>query len=75
MTGMLRSGSLVKVAASAATATGLLLVTPLPAWAYIDPGSGSVAYQALLASALALTFLFRSTWSKVKKWFESREKP
>ena len=39
----------------------LLLLLERPAHAYIDPGSGSLIYQALLAGLLGLGFAFRRT--------------
>ena len=65
------SATAVKMVTSAATAAGLLLMTPMDAWAYIDPGSGSMAYQVLLAGGLAAGFLFRKVWARTRKWFES----
>ena len=65
----------VEIVALAATAVGLLLAAPTDAWAYIDPGSGSMAYQVLLAGALAAGFLFRRLWARVKTWFGSRGMP
>jgi len=61
----------LKIAALAVSAACLLMATPTNAWAYIDPGTGSMAYQVLLAGALAAGFLFRRVWTKARKWFES----
>lgn len=55
-------------------AGGLLLATPALAWAYIDPGSGSMAYQVLLAGALAAGFVVRRSWSRIKAWLHPRGK-
>ncbi|HEX7196941.1 MAG TPA: hypothetical protein VF364_08930 [Candidatus Limnocylindria bacterium] len=42
----------------------------MPFLAYIDPGSGSMLLQVLLAGALAIPFFFRrvigDAWSKVR---------
>lgn len=38
----------------------VLLASPAPAYAYIDPGAGSMLYQALLAALLGLAFTLRS---------------
>lgn len=56
----------------AALTGGLLLLGPAPAWAYIDPGSGSMAYQVLLAGILAAGFLFRRSWARVRTWLRLR---
>ena len=37
-----------------------LMLTPRPAYAYIDPGTGSMVYQALLAVILGLGFVLRN---------------
>ena len=71
---MVRSRGPFKIVALAATAAGLLLAIPMNAWAYIDPGSGSMAYQVLLAGTLAVGFLLRQAWARTRKWFESRGK-
>lgn len=42
----------------------------MPLLAYIDPGSGSMLLQVILAGALAIPFFFRrvitDTWHKVR---------
>ncbi len=43
----------------------VLVLCPRDAWAYIDPGTGSVIYQTLLVILLGAGFLFRKTWSKL----------
>jgi hypothetical protein len=43
-------------------AISLVLAVPGLAWAYIDPGASSMAYQVLLAGALALGFALRRSW-------------
>ncbi len=44
---------------------GLVLLLPADAFAYIDPGTGSLIYQTFLAALLGLGFVFRSVWFKV----------
>ena len=39
----------------------------VPAFAYIDPGSGSLIYQALLAGLLGLGFTFRRTTASIAR--------
>lgn len=41
---------------------------------YLDPGSGSMLLQLLLAALLGAGVLLRSQWSKIKSLFKS-EKP
>lgn len=38
---------------------GLILIWQQPVSAYLDPGSGSLIYQALLAALLGVGFTFR----------------
>jgi hypothetical protein len=55
---------------------GVMLVAEQPAFAYIDPGTGSLIYQALLAGLLGLGFAFRRTTDTVRtfaqNWFGNR---
>ena len=37
--------------------------------AYLDPGSGSILIQLLIAGALGAGFLLRNSWGKVKALF------
>ncbi len=61
---------------------GALLVASLclalvaaPAQAYIDPGAGSLALQALIGALAALTFGLRSRWSRITGWWRRRHEP
>ena len=40
---------------------------------YLDPGSGSILLQLLLAAILGAGVLLRSQWSKVKKLFGGKD--
>jgi hypothetical protein len=42
----------------------LLLLFPADALAYIDPGTGSLAYQMALALLLGVGLILRRTWYK-----------
>lgn len=55
-------------------AIAVLLVVAVPglAWAYIDPGSSSMAYQVLLAGALAVGFALRRGWHWLGDHFAGR---
>lgn len=35
---------------------------------YLDPGSGSILIQMILAAILGAGVLIRSQWSRIKKW-------
>lgn len=37
-----------------------------PAYAYLDPGSGSYMLQLLLGSLLGLSYLIKTKWRKIK---------
>lgn len=37
---------------------------------YLDPGSGSFLIQLIIASLLGAAFIFRSSWSKIKGFFD-----
>jgi hypothetical protein len=36
---------------------------------YLDPGSGSILIQMLIAALLGAGIFVRSQWSRIKKWF------
>jgi len=40
---------------------------------YLDPGSGSILLQLLLAALLGAGVLLRSQWSKIKKLFKGKD--
>lgn len=42
---------------------------PVPSYAYLDPGTGSMLLQALLAGILVATAYMSFAWSKVKLFF------
>lgn len=50
------------------------LVAPVPAHAYLDPGSSSFIFQVAIASGLGLLFAFRNFWSRFKSLFTGRSK-
>jgi hypothetical protein len=37
--------------------------------AYLDPGSGSVLIQLLIAGLLGAAFILKASWSKIKAFF------
>ncbi len=45
--------------------------TPIP---YLDPGTGSLLIQLLVAALLGAGLFFRSQWGKIKKLFGSSAK-
>ncbi len=49
-----------------------MLLSNLP---YLDPGSGSILIQILIASLLGLGLAIRASWSRIKGFFTARTKP
>lgn len=47
------------------------VMAPTPAYCYIDPLSGSVIFQVLVASFLAAAFTLRRFWMQVTHLFRS----
>jgi hypothetical protein len=44
---------------------------PLP---YLDPGSGSILLQLLIAAFLAVSVAIGASWSKIKSWLGIKSK-
>jgi hypothetical protein len=42
---------------------------------YLDPGSGSILIQLLIAAILGITVAIGASWSKIKSWFGIKSKP
>jgi hypothetical protein len=42
---------------------------PLSPVFYLDPGSGSILIQMIVAALLGAGVIIRSQWSRIKKWF------
>lgn len=40
-----------------------------PAYAYLDPGSGSVFLQTLLAGTAGIAAIMKLYWQQLKSWF------
>jgi len=53
-------------------AGALLFLAAAPAWAYIDPGTGSMLVQSALAIIAVALVAGRSAWDKVKSFFSRR---
>jgi len=51
------------LSASCALAAAVCLL-PSPAWAYIDPGTGSYLIQVIMAVFLGSLFVLKSFWKK-----------
>ncbi len=46
-----------------------LLACPQPAFAYIDPGTGSMLLQGLLAGVAGLIVVLKLYWFRIKNFF------
>ena len=53
---------------------GLVLFVP-PVYAYLDPGTGSMILQALLASIAGSLIVLKVYWNKLKQMFTRGQKP
>jgi hypothetical protein len=49
-----------------------MIITSKPAYAYIDPGTGSYVIQVVVAGVLAAGFVIKSTWKNIKEAFTKR---
>ncbi len=47
-----------------------MLWLPAPVWAYIDPGSGFVLWQGLIAALGAALVFIRKPWAAIKRWID-----
>ncbi len=50
----------------------LLVIYPRDAWAYLDPGSGSMILQFALASVLSGLFALKLYWHRLKTRFSRK---
>lgn len=51
--------------------TGALLA-PRPAHAYVDPGSGSLVIQGLIAAVVGVGLTLRLYWRRIRRLFTGR---
>jgi hypothetical protein len=47
-----------------------LAVFPTDAFAYLDPGTGSLFVQSLIAALAAVGYGLRVYWSRIRGWFK-----
>ncbi|HIF02591.1 MAG TPA: hypothetical protein EYQ84_04480 [Nitrospinaceae bacterium] len=50
-----------------------VLFVPGKAWAYLDPGTGSMILQGLIAGLMGALFTIKIYWARIKNFF-SRSK-
>ena len=55
----------------------VLLLLASPAFAYVDPGTGSFLVQLLIAGVLGIGYYIKTSWWRLKTWVMSfgRKKP
>ena len=49
--------------------TLLYVAFPPPAYAYLDPGTGSYIFQLLIAGAVGLAFVIKVFWGRITGFF------
>ncbi len=47
----------------------LALLLPVPAWAYLDPGTGSIILQGIIAGLAVAGLTIKTYWYKLKSLF------
>jgi F0F1-type ATP synthase assembly protein I len=50
----------------------LLLLVSSPAYAYLDPGTGSMIVQGLLAALAALSAVVAAFWTRIRRFLSRR---
>jgi len=44
----------------------ILVISPTPAYAYLDPGTGSLIVQMIIAGVATCLFVIRTKWAQIK---------
>jgi hypothetical protein len=47
-------------------ALAIVIASPVDAWAYVDPGTGSYLFQILIAGGMAAAYTLRRYWEVLK---------
>ena len=45
------------------------------AFAYLDPGTGSIIIQSVIALAIGALITVKGYWSRIKSWFNNKKLP
>ena len=53
----------------------LFVLAPSPAYAYIDPTTGSFVFQALLGVLASMGVMIKLNWALLRNLFRGRRKP
>lgn len=51
----------------------LALLLPMPAWAYLDPGTGSIILQGIIAGIAVAGLTIKTYWYRLKSLFGKTE--
>lgn len=51
-----------------------LVGLPIPAYAYLDPGTGSIILQGIIAGIASVSFAVKLYWHKLKSLFQKKDK-
>lgn len=65
---------LLRIAVAFLVSAALCIGITTDAYAYVDPGSGALLWQALLAAFFGATFYARTIVRYVKGWLNARKK-
>ena len=52
----------------------LFFIFPTNAYAYLDPGTGSIIIQSIIAAMAAGLFALSGYWNKIKSFFKKNKK-
>jgi hypothetical protein len=55
--------------------TLLALLLSSPAYAYLDPGTGSMLLQGLLAALAVASAAVAASWTRIRRLFSGRRRP
>jgi len=55
------------------TTVYLFLLSTVPAFAYVDPGSGSILLSLILGLLASIAFFFKGIWYRIRRMFVKRE--
>ena len=53
---------------------GVFELTIQPAYAYLDPGTGSVVVQTIIATFVAAGFALKAFWAQIIVFFKGKKK-
>jgi hypothetical protein len=71
----MRKGEPVGLAHVGIAALIFMALTPRPAYAYFDPGTGSLIWQVLLATGFSVAYVVRRYWKRIVRIFRRSSTP